>query len=806
MTYVHHTGRNGSQLDSAPRAAQVRTYCGLCGVKCPAIVTVEGDTVVKLEPDRGHPRGGAVCGKGRAAPEINVHAHRVDYPLRRTRPKTSDDPGWERCSWDDALAEIAARMIEIRETSGPEAVAFNRGTGSGTGLREVEPWLIRLANHFGSPNMVTHAHLCNWPVDVASLLTWGVDPLPMPDTGASNCIVLWGHNPNATLLSLAQDVARARSRGARLVVVDPRRVGLANKADHVLQVRPGTDAALALALIHLLIEHHWFDERFVREWTNAPFLVRDDTGRLLRADEIDGASPSTDSSPVALDQRTGTPVPMAKRSRGDATESGDLLLRGSASVDLRGGRRVTCRPVLELLAGEAARCNPGIASAITGVPETAIRETAQLIASNRPVSHYMWNGVVQHTNSTQTCRAIEVLFALLGDHDAPGGNVPRRQPVSGEMKCSSALPAAASERRLGQRERPLGPAVIGHAAAPDLYDSILTGEPYRVRGLFALGGNILMANADPHRGREALQALEFFAQAELFLTPTSQYADIVLPAADFLECEALYADASGVVQRRPRVVAPLHQRRADVDIIFDLACRLGLGEHFANGEPAAAYDRVLAPFGLSWDGLREQPHGAPVAPPPTFRGYADEGEPGQLRGFTTPSGRVELYSEQLAACGQAPVPAYEEPAQSQLRTPDLAREFPLVLTNAKRAQYLHTQHRGIAKIRKAAPQPVAEVHPDTAATFGVEDEAWMLIETPRGRARAKARVTSSIVAGVVCANHGWWEACEELGLPALDPFSESGANVNLLVHNDVRDPVSGSVPHRSSLCRIRPVT
>src|SRR5262249_12535393 len=150
--------------------------------------------------------------------------------------------------------------------------------------------------------------------------------------------------------------------------------------------------------------------------------------------------------------------------------------------------------------------------------------------------------------------------------------------------------------------------------------------------------------------------------------------------------------------------------------------------------------------------------------------YAVPADSGTPVGFATPTRKIELYSESFARHGQAPFPEYVEPAESPVRTPDLAREYPLVLTNAKRHQFLHSQHRAIASIRRTMPHPTAELHPHTAAAYGIIDGAWMVVETPRGRVRAVADVTAAIVPGVVCANHGWWEACEELGLPAMDPF------------------------------------
>jgi anaerobic selenocysteine-containing dehydrogenase len=239
--------------------------------------------------------------------------------------------------------------------------------------------------------------------------------------------------------------------------------------------------------------------------------------------------------------------------------------------------------------------------------------------------------------------------------------------------------------------------------------------------------------------------------------------------------------------------------------VFDLAARLGLGEWFAGGSVTDAYDALLAPAGLAWATLLDEPDGVSVVPGVAYEKHAATTGEGQRRGFATPSRLVELYSERFAEHGHAPLPSYEEPAVSPARTPELARDYPLVLTNAKRGHYLHSQHRGIASLRRHNPQPTVDIHPETAARFGVADGARVALETPQGRITVTAKHTETIVRGVVCATHGWWEACEELGLDPLDPFGETGANVNLLVHNDMRDPIGGGVAHRSALCRLRPL-
>jgi anaerobic selenocysteine-containing dehydrogenase len=463
------------------------------------------------------------------------------------------------------------------------------------------------------------------------------------------------------------------------------------------------------------------------------------------------------------------------------------------------------------LAAIAAEYEPAVVERITGAPADKVVAAARLLAAHRPVSHYFHNGLVQHTNATQASRAIEILYALLGDFDRPGGNVPGPSPRVDDVSGKAALPSAMAAIRLGRAERPIGPPVTpGTVTAYDLYRAILDGEPYPVRALVSFGANMLLANGDSLRGARALERLEFFAQIELVHTPTSRFADVLLPAASWMESPALKVghryplDAMAHVQFREAVVPPLYERRSDVDIIFGLATRLGLGDVFWDGDVEAGYRRLLKPSGLTLEELKALPYGTSVAGTPLrYRKFADVDESrGAPRGFGTPTKKVEIFATRFADHGLPALPVYVEPALSPRSRPDLAERFPLVLTNAKRPQYMHSQLRGLPSLRKTAPNPTAEIHPDTAKRFNVTPGEWIVVETPSGRVRAQANVTDAILPGVVCCSHGWWEACPELGLPGFDPFTEAGANQNLLVHNDQHDPVSGGTPHRSTLCRV----
>jgi anaerobic selenocysteine-containing dehydrogenase len=347
-------------------------------------------------------------------------------------------------------------------------------------------------------------------------------------------------------------------------------------------------------------------------------------------------------------------------------------------------------------------------------------------------------------------------------------------------------------------------------AAYDLYRAILTAQPYPVKGLVTFGTDLLMGNGDPLRGKAALEALDFYVHVDLVANPSAALADLVLPAATCWERAALRpslsagAELATWAQFREPVIPALHESRSEVAIIVDLATRLGLGEHFFHGDVEAAYDYELAPSGLTVQQLRQHPIGMRARGETRYQKYAElDAATGQPRGFPTPTRKVEIYATRLARGGYAPLPVYQEPGGSPHSRPDLAQEYPLVLTCFRLVQYCDVQHRNIPRLRRQVPEPFLEIHPATAASLRIQDGEWVVLETVTGRIRLKAKCKEALHPGVVCTAHGWWQACHQLGLPGYDPFGPEGANANLLVSNEVIDPISGSVPHRFQRCRVR---
>jgi anaerobic selenocysteine-containing dehydrogenase len=373
------------------------------------------------------------------------------------------------------------------------------------------------------------------------------------------------------------------------------------------------------------------------------------------------------------------------------------------------------------------------------------------------------------------------------------------------------LPQAQAARTLGAAERPLGPpGTAGQVTAYDVYRAILTTQPYPVKGLLTFGTDVLMGNGEPLQGKAALEALDFYVHVDLFANPSASLADVLLPAASCWERAALRsslgtgAETATWAQFREPVVPPQPESRSEVAIIMDLATRLGLGEHFFHGDLEAAYAHELAPSGLTVRELRQHPRGLRARGETRYQKYAEpDRTTGRPRGFPTPTRKVELYATRLARAGYAPLPVYEEPGGSPHSRPEVAQAYPLVLTFFRLVQFCDVQHRNIPRLRRQVPEPFLEIHPATAAAAGIRDGEWVTLETATGRIRLKARFKDSLHPQVVATAHGWWQGCRELGLPGYDPFGPEGANANLLVPNDVVDPISGSVPHRSQRCRVR---
>jgi anaerobic selenocysteine-containing dehydrogenase len=767
---------------------RVPAFCTQCRSRCGCVAVTDGERLLAVEPMPGHPTGQKLCPKGRAAPELVHHKDRLTRPLKRTRPKTDADPGWQPISWDEALDTIAQRMRDIARVHGAEQVAFSVTTPSGTHISDSISWIERLIRAFGSPNTIYATEICNWHKDFATRFTYGYD-IGTPDFANTGCVLLWGNNPTATWLARTVEIQKALKRGARMIVVDPRPTTFARRADQWLRVRPGTDQALALGLANLIIGGGKYDRAFLTEWSNGPLLVRDDTGRFLR--ERDLRPDGRDDVFFAVAQAHGELLDYDASSGARRCGGPQPKLRARVTVDGVGGS-LACRSAFDLYAEAAAAWPPDRIEPATGIAPDALMRAATLIAEASSVAYYAWNGIGQSVTATQTDRAIALLYALTGSYGRRGGNVPGSAGDFVDISGQELLPPAQRAKALGLSERPLGPPSQGWVTARDVYRATLTGKPYPVRMLFSFGTNLLVSQPDTDMAKRALAQLDFHVHADFFLNPSAAFADIVLPVATSWEREGLRngfdASLAGLrrVQLRPPVVAPIGEARSDIDIVLALARRLGLAATFFECEADRGHDAALAPTGLTVEMLRQHPEGVDLDTAVTLEPYA-------TAGFPTPTKRLEIYSERLVVHGYRPVPSL---ADDEADIPD--PNFPLRLGCAKTVAYCHSQQRQIASLRRLMPDPLIEMAPQDAAARNISDGDWVRIDTRLGSVTARAAITSGLAGGSVFGQHGWW-VNETDGASAANPLP---ASINRVIGTARADPISGSIPLRCSWCEI----
>jgi anaerobic selenocysteine-containing dehydrogenase len=427
---------------------------------------------------------------------------------------------------------------------------------------------------------------------------------------------------------------------------------------------------------------------------------------------------------------------------------------------------------------------------LTWVPAQTVRELARTYAGAHPAVIEWGNALDGTINSFQAGRALAILRAICGNLGRPGGEIDWALPAvvpegSPELSAQDEISPELRARRIGAEE---GILPIYYSGLPQkTIKAVLDDDPYHVEALYVPGAAMLQAYNDSGEVRRALEQVGFCAVAELFMTPTAEMADVVLPVGTYLEGDSIHlcegSPAVSVVQK----VATVGEAWSDLHIYNELSRRLGFGDAFWPDE-TAALDYLLGPAGLTFEEFRE------VGVLPARKLYHDH----EGNGFETPSRKVELYSQQLADWGFDPLPVFYEPPESPFSAPELAERYPLVLTSKKPAQFLHTSGRQIPSLREAHPDPLVAIHPETAAGLGVAEGDWVFIESARGRIRQRATLSAALDPRVVVAEPSWW-------FPERDDDLHGWADSNMNVLASSEPPYGremGSTTLRGYLCRV----
>lgn len=726
-----------------------KSVCLWCHSHCGVLVHSRNGRLIKITDDPGGPQpklfGPIVrsCQRARAATEWFYHPDRLGYPLKRAGAK--GEGKWQQITWDQALDEIAAKLKELKAKYGPETLATTVGTG-----RSHYEFRSRFMHLFGSPNGVGQGHICWGPQQVVclALFGWATNPIVRSET---KCVLVWGGGMPHYMPPAWRATLEAAKKGAKIISVDPRGVGAAERADIWLQLRPGTDTALALSMIHVIISEGLYDKEFVSKWT------------------------------VGFEQ-------LKKR---------------------------------------AAEYPPEKAAAITWVPADKIREAARMYATLKPAASFNGMGIEHLSNCIQAVHARFLLPAITGNLDIKGGDLlsgPHPDQISSaELELYEKLPMSQWKKQMGSDRfklmtypgfnliEPNVKRVWGKmcgtintnscAHGPMIYRAMLTGKPYPVRAAITTASNPMVTQANTKLVHDALKSLDLYVVMDYFKTPSAELADYVLPAASWMERPFIW-DAWSVGRfihacepALPSRVEGEYDRRIDFDFYRELGVRLGQKEYWPFKTLEEAYDYRLSPQKMTLKEFMSKKSGYDAAP----GGYKRY----EQMGFGTPTGKVELASTVLEKLGYDPLPQYEEPSESPISTPDVAKKYPLILTTGGRHNpFYHSEHRQVPSLRKRHPFPLMQLNPETAKKLGIAEGDWVWIETPRGKIKQKCQLLKGIDPRVVHAQHGWWFPEQPAEEPSLHGVFESNINVCTDDDPDHCNQISGGWPLRALLCKV----
>lgn len=726
----------------------VRTCCwsppGDHPVGCGLKLTVKNNRLIKVEGDEEHPiTQGRVCVRALTFPEFVHHPQRIIYPMKRD-PKDRGTDKWSRISWDEAWDIIVPKVKEFKEKHGAESIVVFGGTG-----REACLYYYPLGfASLGTPNVCypQSGWSCYGPrcsitdyilgagypeLDYAGTYP---DRYDNPNYVLPKYVIEWGKNP---LMSngdgfFGHALIDMMKRGTKIISVDPQITWLGTRSAYVLQLRPGTDTALAMGLLNVIINEELYDHDFVDNW-------------CYGFDELK--------------------------------------------------ERVQEYP-------------PEKVAEICWIPKDKIIEVAREFATNHPSSIQWGLAVDQNPNGVQLGHAILALGAITGNLDVPGGitlGPPAALLGKWRMETRSNLSEELWDKRIGAKEWPALSTAMATTHPDETLDTLETGKPYKLRMGWFNSSNFITptCSAAPDRWYRALKSLEFNVVQDCFMTPTAMaFADIFLPLPTVAEHDGVVVTHYGrnaVFLGAMNKALEVGECKSDVEVCIELGKKL-----HPNMWPFDSvedfFSKQLKPeLGIDFNELREI---GLYQPKYDYKKY----ETGQLRGdgepgFNTVTGMVELSSTLFEAWGDDALPYYKEPPYSPCSTPELFKEYPLVLTTGARTfATFHSEHRQISTLREITPYPVMNIHPETAEQLGIKEGDWVCIENMFGKAKEKAHLTPTIHPKVVHAEHGWWYPEQKGEEPNL--YGVWKSNINTLVPHKHIGKLGFGAPFKQMICKV----
>ena len=659
----------------------VRVVCAHdCPDMCSLIAHVDNGKVVRVQGDPDHPyTAGFACGKVNRDADLVNSPERVATPLRRTGPKGSGQ--FAVITWDEALDEIAARWKAIIAESGPEAI-LGYAYSAHQGL--MNRGLVGGLFHALGTSRLQAGTVCDTCCETAWEMTVGPVGGADPESVVhSDLVVSWGADLAATNVhfwALAEE--QKKKRGMPIVVIDPRRTRSAKAADLYLPIRIGTDAALALGVMHILVRDGLADRDYIAKHT-------------LGFDKVEH----------------------------------DVL----------------------------PKFTPAHTAEITGLSVADIEKFAAMYGKAKAALIRLGEGMTRLANGGQALRTVVLLPGVSGHYAVKGGG-------------ALLLTAASCDLNYAAVRKPSGPATARMVNHLRLGEELLNMKDPPIRALYVSANNPAVTCPEVHKVQKGLRREDLFTVVhDPFLTDTARYADIVLPAANYLETDDLYrAYGAYWMQWGQKAVEPAGQARSNFDVAQALAARMGVKDRVFTLSPREAAEELFK--GATGPAAKADPQKL-FAGEPIHIAHDWQGQP-----FKTPSGKLEFYSEQLAKQGLSPVPDWQP---DPIEVED-AKKWPLRLLTAPGYFQAHTAFSGVGFLRKREGTPFCILHPEDAAKRGLKDGDRVRVFNERGEIGLALKVADEVQPGVLL-------------VPGQRPTSEAiSGTINMLCSDRYTDMGEGA--------------
>lgn len=706
-----------------------------CGGRCSHKCTVRNGKLVKIEPNSWPDNTFTkICLRGLSEGERVYSPDRLKTPLKRVGER--GEGKFVAISWDEALDTIADKLKESIDKYGSKSVLFF----SSTGIPYTMPLLPKLLgtqyptypNNFGYDVGTSNGQytIIGAPGGGSGLLAAGINTNEITDNINSNMVILWGNNLLETALPDAATFFDIKEKGVKMVYIDPVYTTTAAKCDQWIPIKAGTDNAMLLSMVHLVLKNKWYDEEYAKNYTTAPFLIREDDKTILRDEQT--------KKYLVWDKNSNSVKPYD-------TPAINPELEGSFSVN-----GINVKTVLTGFTEHTKDNTPAWASAITDVPEQVIYDLTKEYALGGPACIQWGLGALDkyyHTDTTGRLGAM--LAALTGNIGRAGGGI-------GPGKSHKAAWAA----KLGAWSLPANFKLTGAEGHMCDYQD----TPNSVKSLFMLGNVLHQSFPNYNRTVEWAKSLDFIAAVEFLHSDSINYADIVLPACSVYESEydiGVIATEKSHILLQQKVIDPLFESKSDFQIEKELAQRFGVDQYLP--ETPEDYTRALLNSsepvmqGITVENLLANNCVMRVnAPNKPYVGYAD------LK-FGTESTKAELYNE-IFLEDNCPFPIWEEQNEASSASP-LFKKYPLIFGTPHTRFRSHSSFSNARWLLQINEEPLIRINPKDALNRGLKDKDFVEVFNDRGSFQCKCQLTEDMRPGMVQISEGWWSRYFKKGDP-----------------------------------------